>query len=609
MYVLGISAFYHDSSATLIKNNNILFAAHEERFSRIKHDNSFPSSAIKECLKYANIEITDIDYIVFYEKPYLKFHRLLKTYIEHFPFGFIHFFSAMKEWIGFKLFLKKFIQKEISKNFNCKEKLTIYFSHHHLSHASSSFFPSPYKEAIILCIDGVGEWNTTTAWIGNQNKLSLVLSINFPHSLGLLYSAFTSYCGFKVNSGEYKLMGLAPYGKPIYYELIKNKLIKVYQDGTFKLNLKYFSFYNDFTMTNKLFDDLFQNNLRPRESKIKKIHMDIASSIQKITEEIVVKLCSSLSNKYKIKNLCLAGGVALNCVANGKILEKKIFDKVWIQPSSGDAGASLGAALSFLYLEKNFKRENIIEPDGMKGAYLGNKYDFDYIKNELDNNEIVYSLHSENEITNLVTDDIIDNKIIGLFHGRSEFGPRALGNRSIIADPRNKNMQRNMNLKIKFRESFRPFAPAILEEEITNYFDIDLLSPYMLFTSKIKQKFKKKQIKKINYDLDEINEARSIFPSISHIDFSSRIQTVSKDTNLKFYNIIKNFFKKTNCPMVINTSFNVRGEPIVETPFDAIKCFFQTDIDVLIIENFYIKKNNQKKSLYEKEWLERFELD
>ena len=609
MYILGISAFYHDSSATLIKNNKIVFGAHEERFTRIKHDNSFPINTITECLKHANLGIDDIDKIIFYEKPLLKFHRLIRTYIDHFPFGFFHFYTAMKEWICFKLFLKQYIQKKISKISKSNKKHSILFSQHHLSHAASAFFPSPYEKAIILCIDGVGEWNTTSAWIGEQNKINPVLTIEFPHSLGLLYSAFTSYCGFKVNSGEYKLMGLAPYGKPIYYNLIKSKLVEIYDDGTFNLNLKYFSFYNDFTMTNKLFDDLFLNNLRPRESTIKKIHMDIAASIQKITEEIVMKIAISLKDKYKIKNLCLAGGVALNCVANGRILENKIFENIWIQPSSGDAGGSLGAALSYLYLEQKFKRSDLNNIDNMQGSYLGKQYDYNTIKDELEKNEIIYSFYNERDLIDLVANDIIDNKIIGLFQGRSEFGPRALGNRSIIADPRNKNMQKNMNLKIKFRESFRPFAPAILEDQVSNYFNINSLSPYMLLTSEIKQKYKKNLNTKDQYDLNDINEERSIFPSITHIDFSSRIQTVSKQTNPKFYKIIDKFYKKTNCPMVINTSFNVRGEPIVETPFDAIKCFFQTDIDILIIENFYIKKNNQKKSLYEKKWLERFELD
>ena len=595
MYILGISAFYHDSAAALIHDGDIVSAVQEERFTRIKHDSSFPINAIKFCLENSKLNISDIDHITYYENSPKKFSRLILTYIGSVPRGVSHFTEAMRVWLNKKIFIKQIINNEIKK-LNPKDRLPKfeYFDHHY-SHAAASFFPSPFKESAILCMDGVGEWATTSAWIGKDNEIKKIWEIQFPHSIGLLYSAFTSFCGFKVNSGEYKLMGLAPYGKPIYTDLIKKELVSIRDDGSFKLNLDYFTFYYDFRMTNKKFNNLFNTNPREPESKITQKYMDIAASIQKVTTEIVSKLAQSLKKETGLNKLCLSGGVALNCVANGNLVRNAHFEDIWIQPASGDAGSSIGAALSTFYTTLRNKRK-IKNSDSMQGSYLGCKYSSDEIINSIQKSKLKYDkLNNEKkfvEIAKLIN----DGNVIGVFNGKMEFGPRALGNRSIIADPRQINMQEKMNLKIKFRESFRPFAPAILEEESSKYFDLPIKSPYMLLVAQLKEKYHKAVTIEENLieGLDKLQVNRSEFPAITHVDFSARVQTVNKESNEFFYSILKSFHDYTGCPMVINTSFNIRGEPIVNTVEDAIRCFMHTKMDVLLIENFILRKNNQE---------------
>ena len=609
-YTLGISAFYHDSSATLIKNGNIVSAAQEERFTRIKHDSAFPYNAIKFILNNSRIKLNDINYIVFHEKPFLKFERLLETYLAFAPRGFTSFCKSMPLWIKEKVFQKKIIIKNLKKidhNFN-QHKLK--FSEHHLSHAASAYFPSPFSNALILTLDGVGEWTTTSLWMGNENKLTKLKEINFPHSLGLLYSAFTYYLGFKVNSGEYKVMGLAPYGKPIYTNLIRENLVFINEDGSFKLNMNYFEFATGLKMTNKKFDNLFDLEKRTSETELTQKHMDIASSIQNITEEIILRICDNLKKEYKTKNLCLAGGVALNCVANGKILKKKIFDNIWIQPASGDAGCSLGAALAHEYLieKKQLRKKDLIK-DNMQGSYLGPKYSNQEIENELNNLGAKFNYFEDEQLYEQIADQISQGQSVGWFQGKMEFGPRALGNRSILADPRNPNMQKNLNLKIKFRESFRPFAPAILEEKLSEFFDIKTASPYMLLVADIKKKYRKNDLEIENLKgLDLLNFPKSTIPAITHVDFSARIQTVNKDINPKFYNLINAFYKKTDCPILINTSFNIRGEPIVCTTTDAFNCFMGTDLDILVCENYVLYKKQQNSKL-KLDYRSKFKLD
>ena len=595
MYILGISAFYHDSAAALIHDGDIVSAVQEERFTRIKHDSSFPINAIKFCLENSKLNISDIDHITYYENSPKKFSRLILTYIGSVPRGVSHFTEAMRVWLNKKIFIKQIIKNEIKK-LNPKDRLPKfeYFDHHY-SHAAASFFPSPFKESAILCMDGVGEWATTSAWIGKDNEIKKIWEIQFPHSIGLLYSAFTSFCGFKVNSGEYKLMGLAPYGKPIYTDLIKKELVSIRDDGSFKLNLDYFTFYYDFRMTNKKFNNLFNTNPREPESKITQKYMDIAASIQKVTTEIVSKLAQSLKKETGLNKLCLSGGVALNCVANGNLVRNAHFEDIWIQPASGDAGSSIGAALSTFYTTLKNKRK-IKNSDSMQGSYLGCKYSSDEIINSIQKSKLKYDkLNNEKkfvEIAKLIN----DGNVIGVFNGKMEFGPRALGNRSIIADPRQVNMQEKMNLKIKFRESFRPFAPAILEEESSKYFDLPIKSPYMLLVAQLKEKYHKAVTIEENLieGLDKLQVNRSEFPAITHVDFSARVQTVNKESNEFFYSILKSFHDYTGCPMVINTSFNIRGEPIVNTVEDAIRCFMHTKMDVLLIENFILRKSNQE---------------
>ena len=609
--ILGISAFYHDSAATILVDGKIIAAAQEERFTRKKHDPSYPYNAIEFVLNYANIKLNDVDQVIFFEKPFLKFERLLETYVAFAPKGFKSFCMAMPVWLKNKLFQKKMLFDELKRHDkNFKDDKKIYFSDHHLSHAASAFFPSPFKEAIVLTADGVGEWATTTVAIGKANNLEIKKEIHFPHSLGLLYSAFTYYTGFKVNSGEYKLMGLAPYGVPIYEDKIINKLIDIKEDGSFHLDQTYFNYATGLTMTNKKFNNLFGQN--PRDSKKEKLtqfHMDIAASIQKVTEDIMIKLVKSLKKEFNISNLCLAGGVALNCVANGKILKEKIFDNIWVQPAAGDAGGSLGAALALWHIEENNPRV-VSLTDDMQGSYLGPEYTQKQIENELDKMGAVYEVKNEEDLLSQTAEDLSSGEAIGWFQGRMEFGPRALGNRSILGDPRSSKIQKNLNLKVKYRESFRPFAPSILKEDLAEWFDISVDSPYMLMVSNINNNktIEMNEVQKKLFGIDKLNIKRSEIPAVTHVDYSARIQTVHKETNEKYYKLIKKFKEKTNCPLVVNTSFNVRGEPIVNTPLDAFNCFMGTKLDKLIIGNCYLEKQSQDVSL-KKDYKVEFELD
>ena len=593
--ILGISAFYHDSAATLIVDGKIIAATQEERFSRIKHDQSFPEKSIEFVLKFANLKLSDVDYIVFYEKPFLKFERLLETYVAFAPRGFGSFLKSIPIWISEKLFQKNIIiekLKNLDEFFQYEDKL--FFSEHHLSHAASAFYPSPFEEAIILTADGVGEWATTTVAIGKGNKIEIKKELHFPHSLGLLYSAFTYFAGFKVNSGEYKLMGLAPYGQPKFVDLILNNLIDLKEDGTFLLNQKYFNYSIGLTMTNKNFEKLFGGKPRLPDSEIKQFHMDLAASIQYVTEKIMLMLSKSLRKEFDIPNLCLAGGVALNCVANGKITKEKIFDNIWVQPAAGDAGGSLGSALLLWYSEFDNERD-ISNVDSMQGSYLGNEFSNSEIKDFLTKTGAKYHYLEEDDLINQTVIDLTNEKAIGWFQGRMEFGPRALGNRSILGDPRSENMQKNLNLKVKYRESFRPFAPSILRENLTEWYDFDADSPYMLQVANIKKDkaIEMNEEQKSFFGIDLLNIKRSNVPAVTHVDYSSRIQTVHKDTNPLYYKLLKKFNEKTKCPLIINTSFNIRGEPIVNTPSDAFNCFMGTEMDTLVIGNFYLSKEDQ----------------
>ena len=609
-YILGISAFYHDSAACLLKDGEIVAAAQEERFTRKKHDASYPFNAIKFVLEYSKIKLSDVNQIVFFEKPFLKFERLLETYVAFAPRGFTSFCKAMPIWLREKLFQKNLLfnkLKEHDANFNSDQN--IFFSDHHLSHAASAFFPSPFEEAAILTADGVGEWATTTIAIGKKNNLEIKKEIHFPHSLGLLYSAFTYYTGFKVNSGEYKLMGLAPYGNPIYEDKIK-KLVDIKEDGTFRLDQKYFNYATGLTMTNNKFNLLFGKNPRdPKNEKISQFHMDIAASIQKVTEEIMIKLVKNIRKEYKIHNLCLAGGVALNCVANGKILKEKIFDNIWIQPAAGDAGGSLGAALALWHIENGNKR-NISSEDSMKGSFLGNEFSQEQIEKELVSLGANFENYNYNDLIDKTSEYLSNQKAIGWFQGRMEFGPRALGSRSILGDPRSDKMQRNLNLKVKYRESFRPFAPSILRESLSDWFDMSVDSPYMLLVANInlKKKIEMTDDQKKLFGIDRLNIKRSEIPAVTHVDYSARIQTVNKYTNNRYYDLISKFYEKTGCPVIVNTSFNVRGEPIVNSPSDAFNCFMGTDLDYLVIGNCILDKNKQNPEL-KKDYSNEFELD
>ncbi len=610
MYILGISAFYHDSAACLLKNGEIISAAQEERFTRKKHDASYPFNAIEFVLETASIKLNQVDKIVFFEKPFLKFERLLETYVAFAPKGFLSFSKAMPIWIKEKLFQKNMIFNYLKKH---DEKYisdkNLYFSNHHLSHAASAFYPSPYKDAIILTADGVGEWATTTVAVGRGKSLEIKKEIHFPHSLGLLYSAFTYYTGFKVNSGEYKLMGLAPYGNPIYEDKIK-KLIDIKNDGTFRLDQSFFNYATGLTMTNKKFEKLFgQKRRNPENDKLSQFHMDIASSIQKVTEEIILKLSKSISEEYKIKNLCLAGGVALNCVANGKLIKEKVFENIWIQPAAGDAGGSLGAALAFWHLEED-KNRNINPEDSMKGSYLGTEYSDDQILNDLNKLGVKFDVLEYDDVIDKTAEFLSKGYAIGWFQGKMEFGPRALGNRSILGDPRSEKMQKNLNLKVKFRESFRPFAPSILIDDLNEWFDLNVKSPYMLIVANInfKKKIKMTDGEKKLFGIDKLNIKRSEIPAVTHVDYSARVQTVSAKTNKKYYDLISKFKEKTSCPVLINTSFNVRGEPIVNSPKDAFNCFMGNELDFLVIGNCFIDKKKQDTAL-KNNYKNKYELD
>lgn len=631
MYLLGISAFYHDSAAALIKDGNIIAAAQEERFTRKKHDEGMPHQAIAYCLDEAGIKFEDIDYICFYDKPFLKFERILETYLSEAPNGFKSFLFSMPMWLKEKIFLKQILinelfdfvlsklsegekinkktQKKIKKSIETKLR----FCEHHQSHAASAFYPSPYKDAAILTIDGVGEWTTTSIAKGDGQKIEVLKEIHFPHSLGLLYSAFTYYTGFKVNSGEYKVMGLAPYGKPTYVDLIKKYLIDIKEDGSFKLDMSYFGHTTGLAMTTEKFHKLFGAPPREREGELTQREMDLAASIQKVTEEVMIKLARHAQEISNSKNLCLAGGVALNCVGNGKILEERIFENIWIQPAAGDAGGALGAALYVYHHELNNKREATISYDKMKGSLLGPAFSNQEVQNRLQKLGANYTyIEEENKLINEICQALEEGKVVGWHQGRMEFGPRALGSRSIIGDPRNTQMQTTMNLKIKYRESFRPFAPSVLKDKANEWFDLEENSPYMLLVAPVNSA-KHNQIsqeqQKDLFGIEKLKIPRSQIPAVTHVDYSARVQTVDEHSNPRYFKLIKSFNQRTQCPVVVNTSFNVRGEPIVCTPEDSYRCFMRTEMDILVVENCLLEKTKQPKYQEMSNWRDEFELD
>ncbi|MBI5182759.1 MAG: carbamoyltransferase [Nitrospinae bacterium] len=605
MNILGISAFYHDSAACMVQDGEIVSAAQEERFSRKKHDFSFPKNAINYCLQESGLKAKDLDFIAFYDKPFLKFERILETYLAYAPLGIRSFIKAIPLWIKQKLWMKEFIQKEL--DFEGK----IIFPEHHESHAASAFFPSPFQESAFLTIDGVGEWTTTSYGIGKDNKIDILAEIHFPHSLGLLYSAFTYYTGFKVNSGEYKLMGLAPYGEPRYKDLILSELIDLKEDGSFKINMKYFNYCTGLRMINKRFERLFDGPPRRSESRFTQHHMDLARSIQEVTEEVMLRMARHIHKETGHRYLCLAGGVALNCVGNGRILREGPFEDIWIQPAAGDAGGALGAALFVWYQYLGNRRVTDGKKDLQQGSYLGPRFENGYIADYLKRNNIPYAVVSDEDTPERIADLIADQKVIGWFQGRMEFGPRALGSRSIIGDARSPKMQEIMNLKIKFRESFRPFAPSVLKERVSDLFEIDRESPYMLLVAPVRKEIRREMSEQENrlFGINKLNVVRSSIPAVTHIDYSARIQTVDKEYNPLYYKMIEKFDEKYGCPVIINTSFNVRGEPIVCTPEDSYLCFMRTNMDYLIMGNFLIEKKEQKPLDKDIDWLRKFELD
>lgn len=658
MNILGISAYYHDSAAALIRDGEIIAAAQEERFSRKKHDARFPKNAIAYCLKEAKIDLRELDRIVFYDKPLVKFERLLETYLAYAPQGFRSFLAAMPIWLKEKLYLKTMLKRDLAAIANCKTNQlpSLLFTEHHQSHAASAFFPSPFQKAAVLCLDGVGEWATTSVWLGDGNELTPQWEIDFPHSLGLLYSAFTYYTGFKVNSGEYKLMGLAPYGEPKYVDKILNYLIDLKDDGTFRLNMDYFNYTVGLTMTNKKFDQLFEGPPRLAEGKLTQREMDIAASIQVVTEEVVLRLCRTVKKELDVDYLCLAGGVALNCVANGRILREGIFKDIWIQPAAGDAGGALGAALAIWYqyceqtrtvsafstansreslksepIATNAAAEERTEAltanqavatvaksvahltchDQMRGSYLGPRFTDAEILEYLDAVQASYHRLEDAELMPQLAEILEQGNVVGWFQGRMEFGPRALGGRSILGDPRSAKMQSVMNLKIKYRESFRPFAPSILAERVADYFEIDHSSPYMLLVAPVKASLRipmtaeQEQL----FGIEKLNIPRSEIPAVTHVDYSARIQTVHKETNPRYYDLISHFEERSGCSVLVNTSFNVRGEPIVCTPEDAYRCFMRTEMDYLVLENYLLPKSEQIPWKQDDAWKNEFELD
>ena len=605
MYILGISAYYHDSAACLLKDGEIIAAAQEERFTRKKHDHNFPKEAVNYCLGFAGINIDQVEFVAFYDKPFLKFERLLETYLTYAPIGIKSFIKAIPLWINQKLWMKEIIKNELSY------EGIVLFPEHHESHAASAFFASPYDKAAFLTIDGVGEWTTTSYGIGNHNKLEILADIKYPHSIGLLYSAFTYYTGFKVNSGEYKVMGLAPYGEPKYVDSILNELIDLKEDGSFKMNMEYFNFNAGLTMTNDKFHKLFGGPPRKPESKLTQKEMDLARSVQDVTEEVMIRMARHIKKETGMNYLCLAGGVALNCVANGKILRENIFDDIWIEPAAGDAGGALGAALYIWYQYLGNERKADNKTDFQKGSYLGPEFSDEEIEKYLKQNNIPYNKVSEAELIEKTADILAEEKVVGWFQGRMEFGPRALGARSIIGDARSSKMQSVMNLKIKFRESFRPFAPSVLEEKISDYFEIDRPSPYMLLVADVKkerQKTMTEEQKKL-FGIDKLNILRSDIPAITHVDYSARIQSVNKNTNPIYHKMISKFEEKYGCGVIVNTSFNVRGEPIVCEPEHAFRCFMRTDMDYLMMGNFIIDKTKQTPLKEDIDWRKEFELD
>ncbi len=612
-YILGISAYYHDSAAALVRDGEIVAAAQEERFTRKKHDHRFPGNAIAYCLDETGITMERLDYIVFYDKPLVKFERLLETYLAFTPIGFRSFVAAIPIWLKEKLFLKTTLKRELASLGGLQEAdlAPLLFTEHHESHAASAFYPGPFDRAAVLCLDGVGEWATSSVWLGDGNRLVPQWEIDFPHSLGLLYSAFTYYTGFKVNSGEYKLMGLAPYGEPRFVDEILEHLVDLKDDGTFHLDMQYFNYATGLTMTGRKFHDLFGGPPRKPESEITQKEMDIARSIQVVTEEIVLRLARTVQRELGIDYLCLAGGVALNCVANGRILREGPFKDIWIQPAAGDAGGALGAALSIWYGYLGNARETNAASDSMRGAYLGKRFSNDEIRNFLDRIDCKYSELDDSELLPRVAGLLASEKVVGWFNGRMEFGPRALGGRSIIGDPRSPKMQSTMNLKIKYRESFRPFAPAVKAESVSEWFDIDRCSPYMLLVAPVRDD---KRIPMTDeqtqlFGVDKLNIPRSQIPAITHVDYSARIQTIHERTNPRFYRLIDEFEKITGCPVLINTSFNVRGEPIVASPEDAYRCFMRTEMDYLIMENIILDKQDQPALPRDDSWMQEFELD
>ncbi len=609
--ILGISAFYHDSASALIIDGQIIAAAQEERFSRKKHDSSFPIQAIEYVLKEGKISLREVDHIAFYDKPFLKFERLLETYVATAPRGLKSFSMAIPIWLREKLFQKKLIFEELQKiqgGFDDIEKL--YFCEHHFSHAASAYFPSPFKEAVVLTLDGVGEWATSTVCIGKEAKLDIAKEINFPHSLGLLYSAFTYYTGFRVNSGEYKVMGLAPYGKPKYKNLILDKIVDLKEDGSFRLDMSYFNYTTGLTMTNNKFAKLFGEPVRKTEDGLlTQFHMDIAASIQHVTEEIVLKLTRSLAKEYGITNLCMAGGVALNCVANGKVLRDGAFKNIWIQPAAGDAGGAIGAAYALWHKELG-KERTVPKSDGMHGSYLGPSYSQDVIDAKLREVGAIFETTTQEQMIEIAATGLAQGKALGWFQGRMEFGPRSLGARSIIGDARSETMQKQLNLKVKYRESFRPFAPAVLREDAADWFEFNGDSPYMLMVANVKDNhcIEMSGDDQNLFGIDKLNVKRSSIPAVTHVDYSARIQTVHKETNPIFHKLISTFKHKTKCPVVVNTSFNVRGEPIVCTTEDAFRCFMGTDIEMLVVGNAVLHKNKQDPNLAD-DYKSKYELD
>ena len=616
-YILGLSAYYHDSAAALICDGEIIAAAQEERFTRKKHDPVFPANAIKYCMTEAGISFNDLDSVVFYDKPLLKFERLLETYLAYAPSGFTSFLSAMPVWLKDKLFLKKTLKREMALVFaengqKVEEKALpkLLFTEHHQAHAASAFYPSPYDKAAVLCLDGVGEWATTSLWLGDGNTLTPQWEIDFPHSLGLLYSAFTYYTGFRVNSGEYKLMGLAPYGEPKYVDLILDNLIDLKEDGTFRLNMKYFNYATGLTMTNSKFAELFGSPARKPESELSQKEMDIARSIQWVTEEIVLRLGRSVHKETGMDYLCLAGGVALNCVSNGRLLREGPFKGIWIQPAAGDAGGAIGAALS-AYYEYCEKPRSSRSKDDMQGAYLGPSFSNEAIKAYLDNVGACYTELEDNVLMPRLADIMEKEQVVGWFQGRMEFGPRSLGARSIIGDARSSKMQTVMNLKIKYRESFRPFAPVVKHDKVSDWFEHQGPSPYMLIVAPVKEDKRTLMTEQQDklFGIDKLNVPRSQIPAVTHVDYSARVQTVHPETNPRFYHLLDAFEKKTTCPVLVNTSFNVRGEPIVNTPEDAYRCFMRTEMDYLVMENILIDKTKQPEWKEEEDWRNEFALD